>query len=68
MRFKSYKAGLKQRLGDSEYAAEYLAQVLTAKDSAALLLGDTLVFSTGRTLSGTALQTNDDDVLAACRT
>lgn len=38
MRFKSYKAGLKQRLGDSEYAAEYLAQVLAAKDSATFLI------------------------------
>jgi len=38
MRLKNYKDDLKKRLGDPEYAAEYLAQVLAEKDSAAFLI------------------------------
>jgi len=38
MRLKNYKDDLKQRLGDPSYAAEYLAQVLGEKDSAAFLI------------------------------
>lgn len=38
MRLRNYKDDLKKRLGDSEYAAEYLAQVLAEKDSAAFLI------------------------------
>ena len=38
MRLKNYKDDLKQRLGDPGYAAEYLAQVLAEKDSAAFLI------------------------------
>jgi probable addiction module antidote protein len=38
MRLKSYKADLKKRLADPEYAAEYLAQVLAERDSAAFLI------------------------------
>ena len=38
MRLKNYKADLKKRLRDPEYAAEYLAQVLAEKDSAAFLI------------------------------
>jgi probable addiction module antidote protein len=38
MRLKNYKDDLKKRLADSEYAAEYLAQVLKEKDSAAFLI------------------------------
>ena len=38
MRLKNYKDDLKKRLGDPEYAAEYLAQVLADKDSAAFLI------------------------------
>jgi DNA-binding phage protein len=38
MRLKNYKTGLIKRLRDSGYAAEYLAQVLAEKDSAAILI------------------------------
>jgi probable addiction module antidote protein len=38
MRLKNYKDDLKRRLGDPVYAAEYLAQVLAEKDSAAFLI------------------------------
>ena len=38
MRLKNYKDDLQRRLGDPGYAAEYLAQVLAAKDSAAFLI------------------------------
>ena len=38
MRLKNYKTGLIKRLRDSGYAAEYLAQVLAEKDSAAFLI------------------------------
>lgn len=38
MRLKNYKDDLNQRLRDPEYAAEYLAQVLAEKDSAAFLI------------------------------
>ena len=38
MRLKNYKTGLKKRLRTPEYAAEYLAQVLAEKDSAAFLI------------------------------
>jgi probable addiction module antidote protein len=38
MRLKSYKTDLHRRLRDPEYAAEYLGQVLAAKDSAAFLI------------------------------
>ena len=38
MRLKNYKDDLKKRLGDPGYAAEYLAQVLAQKDSAAFLI------------------------------
>ena len=38
MRLKNYKDDLKRRLGDPGYAAEYLAQVLAEKDSAAFLI------------------------------
>ena len=38
MRLKNYKADLLKRLGDPEYAADYLAQVLAAKDSEAFLI------------------------------
>ena len=38
MRLKNYKADLLKRLADPAYAAEYLAQVLAEKDSAAFLL------------------------------
>jgi len=38
MRLKDYKAGLLKRLEDPNYAAEYLAQVLAEKDSAAFLI------------------------------
>lgn len=38
MRLKSYKTDLQKRLRDPEYAAEYLAQVLADKDSAAFLI------------------------------
>jgi probable addiction module antidote protein len=38
MRLKNYRNDLKKRLRDPEYAAEYLAQVLADKDSAAFLI------------------------------
>ena len=38
MRLKNYRADLLKRLCDPEYAAEYLAQVLAEKDSAAFLI------------------------------
>ena len=38
MRLKNYKADLLKRLEDPNYAAEYLAQVLAEKDSAAFLI------------------------------
>ena len=38
MRLKNYKADLLKRLADPEYAAEYLAQVLSAKDNEAFLI------------------------------
>jgi DNA-binding phage protein len=38
MRLKNYKADLLKRLTDSHYAAEYLVQVLTEKDSVAFLI------------------------------
>ncbi len=38
MKLKSYKDGLKKRLGEPGYAAEYLAQVLAEKDRAAFLI------------------------------
>ena len=38
MRLQNYKADLLKRLRDPEYAAEYLAQVLAEKDSAAFLI------------------------------
>jgi probable addiction module antidote protein len=38
MRLKNYKADLLKRLGDPEYAAEYLARALAKKDSAAFLI------------------------------
>jgi probable addiction module antidote protein len=38
MRLKNYKADLLKRLADPRYAAEYLAQVLAEKDSAAFLI------------------------------
>ena len=38
MRLKNYKDDLAKRLRDPEYAAEYLAQVLAQKDSAAFLI------------------------------
>jgi probable addiction module antidote protein len=38
MRLKNYKVDLLKRLEDSHYAAEYLAQVLAEKDSAAFLI------------------------------
>jgi probable addiction module antidote protein len=38
MRLKNHKADLLKRLRDPEYAAEYLAQVLAEKDSAAFLI------------------------------
>ena len=38
MRLKNYRTDLLKRLRDPEYAAEYLAQVLAKKDSAAFLI------------------------------
>ncbi len=38
MRLKNYKDDLLKRLQDPPYAAEYLAQVLAEKDSAAFLI------------------------------
>ena len=38
MRLRNYTDDLKKRLRDPEYAAEYLAQVLAEKDSAAFLI------------------------------
>jgi probable addiction module antidote protein len=38
MRLKNYKDDLTKRLRDPEYAADYLAQVLAEKDSAAFLI------------------------------
>ena len=38
MHLKDYKDDLKKRLRNPEYAAEYLAQVLAEKDSAAFLI------------------------------
>lgn len=38
MRLKNYKDDLLKRLKDPEYAADYLAQVLAEKDSAAFLI------------------------------
>ena len=38
MKLKNYKDDLKQRLANPEYAAEFLAQVLAEKDSAAFLI------------------------------
>jgi probable addiction module antidote protein len=38
MRLKSYKTDLLKRLAHPEYAAEYLAQVLAEKDTAAFLI------------------------------
>src|ERR1022692_4904684 len=38
MRLRNYKADLLKRLEDPRYAAEYLAQVLVEKDSAAFLI------------------------------
>ena len=38
MRLKNYKADLLKRLADREYAADYLAQILVKKDSAAFLI------------------------------
>jgi probable addiction module antidote protein len=38
MRLKNYKTDLLKRLRDPGYAAEYLAQVLAGKDSAAFLI------------------------------
>ncbi len=38
MRLTNYKDNLLKRLEDPRYAAEYLAQVLAEKDSAAFLL------------------------------
>jgi probable addiction module antidote protein len=38
MRLKNYKDNLLKRLADPRYAAEYLAQVLAEKDSAAFLI------------------------------
>jgi probable addiction module antidote protein len=38
MRLKNYKTSLLKRLADPRYAAEYLAQVLAEKDSAAFLI------------------------------
>ena len=38
MRLKNYRTDLLKRLADPEYAAEYLAQVLAEKDSAAFLI------------------------------
>ena len=38
MRLKNYKDNLLKRLEDPAYAAEYLAQVLAEKDSAAFLI------------------------------
>ncbi len=38
MRLKNYKDDLLKRLEDRRYAAEYLAQVLAEKDSAAFLI------------------------------
>ena len=38
MLLKNYKADLLKRLGNPEYAADYLAQVLAAKDSEAFLI------------------------------
>ena len=38
MRLKNYRDDLLKRLGDPEYAAEYLAQVLAERDGAAFLI------------------------------
>ena len=38
MRLKNYRIGLLKRLEDPRYAAEYLAQALAEKDSAAFLI------------------------------
>jgi probable addiction module antidote protein len=38
MRLKDYREGLLVRLGNPRYAAEYLAQVLAERDSAAFLI------------------------------
>ncbi len=38
MRLRNYKTGLIKRLGDPEYAADYLAQTLAQKDGAAFLI------------------------------
>lgn len=38
MRLKNYRTDLLKRLRDPEYAAEYLAQALAEKDSAAFLI------------------------------
>ena len=38
MRLKNYKTDLNERLRDPGYAAEYLAQVLAERDSAACLI------------------------------
>ena len=38
MRLKNYKTDLLERLEDPRYAAEYLAQALAEKDSAAFLI------------------------------
>jgi hypothetical protein len=38
MRLRDYKAGLRKRLENPRYAAEYLAQVLAERDKAAFLI------------------------------
>jgi hypothetical protein len=38
MKLKDYREDLLEKLTDTEYAAEYFAQVLMAKDRAALLI------------------------------
>ena len=50
MRLQNYKADLLKRLRDPEYAAEYLAQVLAEKDSAAFLIAlkDVVISATRR--------------------
>jgi probable addiction module antidote protein len=54
MRLKNYKDNLLKRLADPRYAAEYLAQVLAEKDSAAFLIALKDVVEAGGGMSNLA--------------
>jgi probable addiction module antidote protein len=54
MRLRNYKADLLKRLRDPGYAAEYLAQVLAEKDSAAFLIALKDVVEAGGGVGGLA--------------